>query len=356
MTADPPGLRLPALAAWLAQHGLADGGPLTAQLLAGGRSNVSYRIQDSSGADLVVRRPPLGHVMPTAHDMGREHTVLAALHDVGFPTPRVRGLCTDDSVLGAAFLVMDFVTGRVLQTAADTVGLAPDDYDSLSAELVDALAALHLLDPQRVGLGNLGRAEGYLARQVRRWGQQWELSKTRDLPGIELLRDWLEHSVGHLPADLPAAIVHGDYRVDNVIWHPTANRILAVVDWEMATLGDPVSDLAIALVYWSEAGDTLRGRVPVAEHITEAPGFWTRAAVTTRYEQQTGFDLGHLGFCVTLACFKLAVIMESIHKRNLAGQQLGAAGGGDDQMAAATVALTELGLATMGEGATALGR
>ena len=149
-------------------------------------------------------------------------------------------------------------------------------------------------------------------------------------------------------------IVHGDYRIDNVIWHPTDSRIVAVVDWEMATIGDPVSDLAIALVYWSQAGDTLRDLVPVAEHITEAPGFWDRGRIASQYASLTGWDLAHLDFCVVLACFKLAVIMESIHKRNLAGQQLGAAGGADGRMGQATVALTSLALATMEAGAAAL--
>jgi aminoglycoside phosphotransferase (APT) family kinase protein len=191
---------------------------------------------------------------------------------------------------------------------------------------------------------------------VGRWGQQWELSHTRVLPGIERLRNWLERNVTQVPKDLPSAIVHGDYRVDNVIWQPHSNQILAVVDWEMATLGDPVSDLAIALVYWSQAGDTLRGQVPVAEHITEAPGFWDRDQLVTHYRNLTGFDLVHLDFCIALACFKLAVIMESIHKRNMAGQQLGAAGVNDDHMGQATIALAELGLATIVEGAAALGR
>lgn len=355
MTPDPAGLRLVPLARWLADHGLADGGPLTAHLLAGGRSNVSYRVIDSSGADLVVRRPPLGHVMPSAHDMSREHTVLAGLNSVDFPTPQVRGTCSDTSVIGAPFLVMDFVSGRVIENAADAAFLPSDARADMSDELVRTLARLHRIDPQQAGLDQLGRAHGYLQRQVRRWSEQWELSRTRDLPGIERLQAWLRQHVDSLPTELPGAIVHGDYRIDNVIWHPVDNRIVAVVDWEMATLGDPVSDLAIAMVYWSEPNDTLRARVPVAEHITDAPGFWSRSQLVTEYQALTGFDVSHLDFCVALACLKLAVIMESIHKRNLAGQQLGAASGADDRMAQATLALTELGLATIDEGVAALG-
>lgn len=226
----------------------------------------------------------------------------------------------------------------------------------MSSELVGTLARLHRLDPAHAGLGDLGRPAGYLQRQVRRWGEQWELSKTREVPGIGQLHTWLTSRVADLPDNLPTGIVHGDYRIDNVIWHATEPHITAVVDWEMATLGDPVSDLAIALVYWSQPGDILRAQVPVAEHITDAPGFWPRSRLIDAYRAATGWDLGHLDVCIVLACFKLAVIMESIHKRNLAGQQLGAASGSDDRMGQATLALTALGLATMEEGAEALSR
>jgi aminoglycoside phosphotransferase (APT) family kinase protein len=171
------------------------------------------------------------------------------------------------------------------------------------------------------------------------------------LPEIETLHAWLETAISKVPEDLPTSIVHGDYRIDNVILAGDKSQIVAVLDWEMSTLGDPISDLAISLVYWSQATDTLRKKIPVAEDVTSGPGFWSRQQVLDRYVSQTGLDISHLDECVALACFKLAVIMESIHHRNLSGQQLGAAAGAQSTMGEATVALTELGLAVTRQGA-----
>jgi aminoglycoside phosphotransferase (APT) family kinase protein len=179
------------------------------------------------------------------------------------------------------------------------------------------------------------------------------LTKTRELVEIEELHNWLEGAISKLPTNLPSAIVHGDYRIDNVILDPKTSEIIAVLDWEMSTLGDPISDLAISLVYWSQAGDTLRNQIPVAQEVTSGPGFWTREQVVQRYVSQTGYDISHLDECVALACFKLAVIMESIHHRNLSGQQLGAAAGAQSTMGQATIALTKLGLAVISMGAIA---
>jgi aminoglycoside phosphotransferase (APT) family kinase protein len=213
------------------------------------------------------------------------------------------------------------------------------------------LARLHAVDPTAAGLDQLGKPAGYLQRQVKRWGEQWQITKTRELPEIETLHAWLETAISKVPADLPASIVHGDYRIDNVILARDKSQIVAVLDWEMSTLGDPVSDLAISLVYWSQTTDTLRKKIPVAEDVTSGPGFWSRQQVLDRYVSQTGLDVSHLDECVALACFKLAVIMESIHHRNLSGQQLGAAAGAQSTMGEATVALTELGLAVTRQGA-----
>ena len=190
-----------------------------------------------------------------------------------------------------------------------------------------------------------------MQRQVKRWGEQWQLTKTRELTEIDKLHNWLEGAISKLPTNLPSAIVHGDYRIDNVILAPKTSEIIAVLDWEMSTLGDPISDLAISLVYWSQAGDTLRNQIPVAQEVTSGPGFWTREQVVQRYVSKTGYDISHLDECVALACFKLAVIMESIHHRNLSGQQLGAASGSQSTMGQATVALTKLGLAVISMGA-----
>jgi aminoglycoside phosphotransferase (APT) family kinase protein len=327
--------------------------PLRATLLAGGRSNVSYRLTDANDASWVLRRPPLGHIMPSAHDMGREFKVLSGLNSVSFPTPTTRGYCEDESVIGAKFLLMDFVDGRVIESAQSASALSAQQASEISHELVDTLASLHAVDPRAAGLDQLGKPAGYLLRQVKRWGEQWQITKTRELPEIEALHTWLKTSIAKVPESLPSSIVHGDYRIDNVILAKDKSEIVAVLDWEMSTLGDPISDLAISLVYWSQATDTLRKKIPVAEDVTSGPGFWSRQQVLDRYVTQTGLDVSHLDECVALACFKLAVIMESIHRRNLDGQQLGAAAGEQSTMGQATVALVELGLAVTSQGAIA---
>jgi aminoglycoside phosphotransferase (APT) family kinase protein len=324
---------------------------LQATLLAGGRSNISYKLTDAKGSSWVLRRPPLGHIMPSAHDMSREFRVLSGLNSVSYPTPATRGYCEDESVIGAKFMMMDFIDGRVIESAQTASSLSTKQASEISQELIDTLARLHAIDPAAAGLDQLGKPAGYLQRQVKRWGEQWQITKTRELPEIEKLHAWLETAIAKVPESLPTSIVHGDYRIDNVILARDKSEIVAVLDWEMSTLGDPISDLAISLVYWSQATDTLRKKIPVAEDVTSGPGFWSRQQVLDRYVSQTGLDISHLDECVALACFKLAVIMESIHHRNLSGQQLGAAAGAQSTMGEATVALTELGLAVTRQGA-----
>jgi aminoglycoside phosphotransferase (APT) family kinase protein len=350
---DPPGLRLASLSTWMQDNiaGFDASAALQTTLLAGGRSNISYKLTDASGSSWVLRRPPLGHIMPSAHDMGREFRVLSGLNSVSYPTPATRGYCEDESVIGAKFMMMDFVDGRVIESAQTASSLSAAQADEISQELVDTLARLHAVDPTTAGLDQLGKPAGYLQRQVKRWGEQWQITKTRELPEIEALHAWLETAIAKVPESLPTSIVHGDYRIDNVILARDKSEIVAVLDWEMSTLGDPISDLAISLVYWSQTTDTLRKKIPVAEDVTSGPGFWSRQQFLDRYVSQTGLDISHLDECVALACFKLAVIMESIHHRNLSGQQLGAAAGAQSTMGEATLALTELGLAVTRQGA-----
>ena len=343
--ADPPGLRLTAVGEWLRRSGVpfgTDGRP-SAVLLPAGRSNLTYRISDGTGRDLIVRRAPLGHLMPSAHDMQREFRVLTGLFSIGFPVPEPIALCDDESITGTAFQVMEFVEGRVIADARAASDLGPAQASASSAALVDTLADLHRVDAAGAGLHDLGRPAGYLPRQVRRWADQWTRTSLRELADLAALGDWLESRVDRLPSDLPWAIVHGDYRVDNVILDPTEPRIRAVVDWEMATLGDPVLDLATFLVYWSQSDDGERASLPVAQHITTGPGFPDRRTLIERYARGSGLPLDHLDFCAALACYKLAVIMESIAFRARAGQQLGT--GGAENMSAATEVLARIGLA-----------
>lgn len=352
--ADPDGLRLAPLADWMRAAGVDvdSSAPLRAELLAGGRSNISYRLIDGAGRDWVLRRPPLGHVLPTAHDMGREFTVLSGLNRVGFPTPRVVALCEEPDVIGSSFMLMDFVAGRVVDTSEMARALGPDEAMVACSSLVDTLAALHAVDPRAAGLEGLGRPDGYLERQVRRWTQQWGLTRTRDLPDVDLLGSELTDRVRGV-SSTTAAIVHGDYRLDNTILGTDAPTVEAVVDWEMSTLGDPVMDLAVMLVYWMDPGDGLRGSVPVAQHITDQPGFWNRQRVVDRYAERTGLSLQSLDFCTALACYKLAVIMESILARSLQGQQLGSGATEIDGMRQATQALAAMGRAVLARGALA---
>lgn len=350
---DPDGVRLTPLVEWMTGAGIdvGAGAPLRAELLAGGRSNVSYRIIDSFGCDWVLRRPPLGHVLPTAHDMAREYRVLSGLNSVGFPTPHVVALCEDESVIGAPFMLMEYVPGRVIDSHAKAKELTPSDATAACASLVDTLAALHAIEPVAAGLGELGRAEGYLERQVRRWTEQWRLTSTRALPDVDALGMDLSERVASVPSS-GAAIVHGDYRLDNTILGLEEPTVKAVVDWEMSTLGDPVMDLAVLLVYWMDPGDGLRASVPVAQHITDGSGFFRREDVVERYAA-AGSTLDSLDFCAALASFKLAVIMESILARSLQGQQLGAGAKEIDGMRRATEALAAMGRAVLARGAIA---
>ncbi len=347
----PAGLRPVELAAWLADRGLHLDPDAPAHLLAGGRSNVSYRLTGSRGERWVLRRPPLGHVLPTAHDMVREYRVLAGLHAAGFPVPRPIVACSEVDVIGAPFVLMEFVDGRVVDSPASARALAAPDADTACRSLIDTLATLHAIDPAAAGLADLGRPDGYLRRQVDRWAKQWDLTRTRDVDAVDALRDGVRSAVADAPPTTDHGIVHGDYRFDNVLLARDRPEVVAVLDWEMSTLGDPTIDLAILLVYWTQAGDQLRSRIAIGQNITDAPGFWTKGAIVARYAEVSGRALDRLDVCTALACFKLAVIMESIRFRALAGQQLGAGADEATSMGSATVALAELGLAVLADGA-----
>ena len=338
---SPPGLDLAALRAYLDQHapGALDG-PLSARVIAGGKSNLTYQVSGPEG-DLVLRRPPLGHVLPTAHDMGREFTVIAALHPTGFPVPAPVHLCRDPEVIGAPFYLMSYVDGVVLRDEAVLDRCSPADAARASRLLVDTLADLHALDPAAIGLGDFGRPEGYLERQVRRWYQQWEASKTRELPSMERVAQALRDSV---PGSGPAGIVHGDYRLDNCLYGHDLQRILAVLDWEMATLGDPLADVGLLVVYTELADAAL---APTGVRIGPAQGFLTGAELVARYADRApdrpGLD--RIGWYVALAFYKLAIISEGIHARFLMGKTVGP---GFDQLGPRVPMLVDRALASLG--------
>ncbi len=330
-----PGLDLDRLAAHLGT------GPLTADLIPGGRSNLTYRVTDGSRR-WVLRRPPLGHVLATAHDMSREHRVIKALADTAVPVPRVELLCEDADVIGAPFYLMEEVPGVALRHRDQCPWLTPDKARALSERLVDVLADLHAVDPQDVGLADFGRPDGFLKRQVSRWGKQLDASRSRDLPGIDELRDRLADSV---PDSARATIVHGDYRLDNVLVTEDPLDISAVLDWEMATLGDPLADVGLLCVYWNGIG--AREDDPITGTVPTLPGFADTDELVRRYAERSGADTGGLAWYTAFAYFKLAVILEGIHFRFTRGKTVGA---GFDQIGQLTLPLVRQGLAaTSGE-------
>jgi aminoglycoside phosphotransferase (APT) family kinase protein len=314
----PPGVDLERLRAYFAAH-VTDAGdkPLRAELISGGRSNLTYAIGDGE-REWVLRRPPLGHVLPTAHDMAREHRIIRALAGTAVPVPAALAFCDDDSVNDAPFYVMEKVDGVILRTPADLATLDPDSARRCSEALVDVLVAIHDVDYAAVGLDDFGRPDGYVERQVRRWGEQWERSKTRELPEIDELARRLRAAI---PVSPPATIVHGDYRLDNVMLAPEdAGRIVAVLDWEMATLGDPLADLGLFLLYYARDEDRTG---TVGATISPTAGFLSRDEVVARYADLSGRDLSHLDFYEALAAYKLAIILEGIHARFLMGKTVG---------------------------------
>ena len=291
-------------------------------LISGGKSNLTYRIASDAG-EVILRRPPLGHILPTAHDMVREHRVLTALEATAVPVPRILHLGDADGPLGAAFYVMERVVGHICRNALPP-GYAetPERRQAIGEALVDVLADLHTVDPGAVGLADFGRPAGFMERQLRRWSKQWEASKAGDLPALEALRDDL---VRTLPPERAASIVHGDYRLDKTILHPTRpGTIVAVLDWEMSTLGDPLTDLGALLAFWSEEADPevlLAARIVAP--VTAAGGFPGRGEVIERYARATGFDVSDVDWYQAFAFFKLAVVCQGIAARAAGGAMVG---------------------------------
>lgn len=317
-----PGIRYERVARFFREHVPGADGPLHFELLSGGRSNLTYRVTCGERV-WVLRRPPLGHVLPTAHDMVREYRVLTALNETDVPAPRAIALCDDPEVNDHPFYVMTFVDGVIIGDSipegyADTV----ERRRALSFALVDALARLHSVDYEALGLADFGRPEGYLERQVRRWSEQWARSQTRPLPAIDELIRRLRASI---PVSPKPTIVHGDYRLGNMMLdREDPGRVVAVLDWEMATLGDPLTDVGYTLGYWGQVGDSeeyLAARA--ASAVTAQPGFHTRQELIEMYARLSGRDVSAIEWYEIFAAYKLAVIVEGIHARYLKGETVG---------------------------------
>ncbi|MFF5446618.1 phosphotransferase family protein [Streptomyces sp. NPDC012888] len=341
--AGPEGLDLERLRGHLdrVRPGLVTG-ELTGRLIEGGRSNLTYRVTDGTGR-WVVRRPPLGHVLATAHDMAREHRVIRALHGTAVPVPEPLLLCEDPEVLGAPFYVMEYVDGTPYRTAGQLAALGPDRTRRAVLGLVDTLVDLHAVDPAEVGLADFGWPEGFLDRQLRRWGKQLDASRSRELPGIDELHGALGRALPRSPAP---AVVHGDFRLDNVLIAASPaghDTVRAVLDWEMSTLGDPLTDLGLLVMYSSDLG---LPESPVST-TSGAPGHPAPGELVERYAARSGRDTAAIAWYTAFAWFKLAVILEGIHYRYTLGRTVGT---GFDRIGELVPVFIEHGLTTLQEG------
>jgi aminoglycoside phosphotransferase (APT) family kinase protein len=305
---DDPGVDVPRVTEWMVANIPDVVAPLAVEFISGGRSNLTYRIVDGAGRELVLRRPPLGNVLQSAHDMGREHRIIAALAPTDVPVAKALGYCDDLAVNGAPFYVMGFVGGAVLATITDAEAYPEASRGPASDDLIDVLCRLHAVDPDAVGLETLARKEGYIQRQLKRWHRQFEQSKTRELP---LLDEVHRRLAERIPPQRWTGIVHGDFRLGNMILSPTG-ELLAVLDWELATLGDTLADLGWLLSSWVEAGEPTRGPFPPP---TSAAGFPTRAELADRYSRATGRDLSDLPYYLAFARWRGACINEGVYNR-----------------------------------------
>lgn len=310
--------------AWLVDNIEGATAPFEFTLIVGGRSNLTFTVVDANDVVYVLRRPPTGAVLATAHDMAREYKIIAAVGKTSVPVPPALGVCTDDTVNGAPFYVMAFVDGVVLDSAGKAAGMTPELRRSASLHLIDVLADLHAVDVDDVGLGDLAKREGYVERQVKRWSTQWDKSKTRDLPAVDEVARRL---AAKMPVQQGVSIAHGDYRFGNVLTDTANGRIAAVLDWELCTLGDPLADVGYVGVYWADPGTAqLRPNDP-----TGIEGFPRYAELLERYATRTGRDLSEIDYYIAFGSWRLAVISEGVYARYLHGA-MGDQGISDEQL------------------------
>jgi aminoglycoside phosphotransferase (APT) family kinase protein len=310
MATAPDGINDATLVPWLEANVAGLRGPLTYTLIAGGRSNITYRVDDADGRAFVLRRPPLKQVLATAHDMGREHRIISALGPTDVPVPATYAYCDDPAVNGAPFYVMEFVEGHVVRNRKKAEALLTESARRRAGEsLIDVLGAIHAVDPDAVGLGELGRKDGYIARQLKRWHGQLEHA-TSAVP--QVLHDVHARLAAGIPEQGPAAIAHGDFRLDNCLLDDDG-RVQAVLDWELCTLGDPLADLGLLLVYWGEPGEDLPE--DIVGYPTTTPGFLRRQDLVDLYADRTGRDVSQVGFYTAFGYWKLACILQGVSDR-----------------------------------------
>jgi aminoglycoside phosphotransferase (APT) family kinase protein len=306
----PPLLVRRPLEAFLDAHGLG-AGPVSGEPVGEGHSNVTYLIR-RDGGEWVLRRPPRPPLPPSAHDVLREAWLLRALEGTAVRVPRVLATCEDEAVIGAPFYVMEAVSGHVITTEL------PEGLDGrqIGSELIDALVEIHAADWQAHGLEGYGKPTGYLERQLRRFGGLWEHNKTRDVPAVDAVTAWL---AGHLPQSGPATIVHGDYRLGNVMFAPRPPaRLVAIFDWELATIGDPLADVGYLAATWAQEGDP-ESAITSLGLVTRRPGFPAREELIALYEERSGRSMSDIRWYSALALWKSAIFLEGSYKRRLAG-------------------------------------
>jgi aminoglycoside phosphotransferase (APT) family kinase protein len=311
----PPLLMLEPLAAFLDRHEIGSG-EIQASPIGDGHSNVTYLIE-RGGEQVVLRRPPRPPLPPSAHDVLREARLLKALWETPARVPRVLAVCDEEAVIGAPFYVMEYIDGEVIVSSVPATLDEPAQRTLIGQELIDALVEIHAVDWSAAGLDGFGKPTGYLERQVRRFLGLWELNKTREIPAVESVGTWLSQNMPESPT---ATIVHGDFRLGNTIYakDPPA-RLHAVLDWEMATIGDPLADLGYLCMMWSDPGDPVSGLRAHLGAVTQQQGFPTRAQLIERYEQRSGRSMSNIRWYTTLAIWKSVVFMEGNYKRAIAG-------------------------------------
>jgi aminoglycoside phosphotransferase (APT) family kinase protein len=335
------GIDVAGVTAWMADTIPGAEPPFAFELIAGGRSNLTYRVTDAGGRSYALRRPPVSHVLPTAHDMKREYTVISALGDTGVPVPRALGLCTDESVNGAPFYVMSFVEGHIVRDERAASLLTDAARARSGPSLIDTLARLHAVDIDAVGLGDFARRDGYIARQLKRWHGQFSQSTLDGQPGPAVVDQVHELLAARIPEQQGVVIVHGDYRLDNTVLDDNG-EVQAILDWEICTLGDPLADLGLLLVYWAEPEDADQALVGVAP--TSLPGFARRSELMDRYAERTGLDVSKISYYRAFGFWKLACILQGVYVRYASGAAAGDRSG-TDQFAAHVGRLGERALA-----------
>jgi aminoglycoside phosphotransferase (APT) family kinase protein len=349
----PQGFIVEAVMPWLEARCHWMQGPYSWERLAGGHSNLTYRVTDVAGNAFVLRRPPEGELLPSAHDMAREFTIMQALWSTPVPVAEPLAFCDDKAITGAIFYAMRAIDGKSLYSLEEVLDLVPEaSRREHGFHFIDVLADLHAVDPNEVGLGDLGRPDAYVARQLKRWRASWDAAKTVEAPDVESLHEFLAQNT---PEQVPARLVHGDYGLHNCVSN-SAGQVAAVIDWEISTLGDALADLAYAINGWGKPGEiSARGIRP-----SQAPGYPTDTELLARYATKTGVDLSHIGFYISFNHWKTVCILNGVLARYYAGQKstdgvdiAGLCGARDEALVKAIDAARPLGYVPVNSGGTA---